>query len=167
RPTWDTSEGVLRAGGGPGALEYQKQRYGDLVLQAEVRTRARHANGGLFFRCQPGLFMMGYEAQVYNRCEGGDVSKPATYSTGGIDDRQNARRLVSRDGVPFVETVIAHGNHLATWVNGYQQTDWTDRRPRHDNPRQGLRTEPGTLQLQAHDPATDIEFRAVRVAAWE
>jgi hypothetical protein len=166
QPRWEVNGGVLRAVGGPGALEYQGGRFGDLILQAEVRTRARYANGGLFFRCQPGSFMNGYEAQVHNRCEGGDVARPSRYATGGIDDRQNARRLVSRDGVPFTLTVIARGPHLATWVNGYQVTDWTDTRKKHDNPRQGLRTEPGTIQLQAHDPATDLEFRSVRVAAW-
>jgi hypothetical protein len=67
------------------------------VLQPDVRTRVRHANGGVFFRCQPGLFMMSYEAQVYNRGESSDPSRPARYSTGAIDDRRMARRLVSRD----------------------------------------------------------------------
>ena len=32
-----------------------------------------------------------------------------------------------------------------------------------DNPRQGRRTEPGTIQLQAHDAGTDIEFRDIRI----
>jgi len=107
--------------------------------------------------------MEGYEAQVYDQCEGGDPARPARYATGAIDDRQNARRLVSRDLRAFTLTVIAHGPHLATWVNGHQVTDWTDTRPADENPRRGLRTEPGTIQLQAHDPETDVEFRSARV----
>jgi hypothetical protein len=165
QPRWEVKDGLIHAVGGPGALEYEGSRFGDLVLQVEVRSRAKHTNGGLFFRCMPGSFMNGYEAQVHNRCEGGDPAKPSRYATGGIDDRQNARRLVSRDGVPFVMTVVATGPHLATWINGYQVADWTDTRAKHANPRQGLRTEPGTVQLQAHDPETDLEFRAVRAAA--
>jgi enamine deaminase RidA (YjgF/YER057c/UK114 family) len=163
RPTWTVAEGVLQTVGGPGALEHEG-RYGDLVLQVEARTRAAYTNGGVFIRCQPGLFMMGYETQVYNRCEDNDPSRPVRYSTGSLDDRQLARRLVSRDGEPFTMTILARGPHLATWVNGVQLTDWTDDRPRDDNPRKGLRTEPGAVQLQAHDAGTDLEFRTIRIA---
>jgi hypothetical protein len=166
RPQWRVEEGALRATGGPGALEPAGQ-YADFVLQVDVRTRAAYANGGVFLRSRPGDFMNGYEAQIYNRCEENDPGKPSTYSTGSIDDRQLARRLVSRDGETFRMTVIAVGPHIATWVNGYQLTDWTDTREKHDNPRQGLRLEPGTIQLQAHDPATDVEFRAVLVSELE
>ncbi len=64
---------------------------------------------------------------------------------------------------PFTLTVIADDRHLATWVDGDQVTDWSDDRPADDNPRRGLRTRAGTIQLQAHDPQTDVEFRSVRV----
>ena len=92
------------------------------------------------------------------------IAQPAQYSTGAIDDRQLARRLVSRDLEPFTMTVIAIGPHIATWVNGYQTADWTDTRDKHENPREGLRLEAGTIQLQAHDPQTDLEFRRISIA---
>jgi enamine deaminase RidA (YjgF/YER057c/UK114 family) len=164
-PKWTIENGVLHAVSGPGALEYQGRPFGDMILQVEARMNGRHSNGGLFFRSVPGQFMNGYEAQLYNRCLDGDPGRPATWATGAIDDRQNARRLVSRDGEWLTMTVIAHGPHLATWVNGYQTVDWTDTRAKHDNPRQGLRLEPGTIQLQAHDAGTDITFRKVAAAA--
>jgi enamine deaminase RidA (YjgF/YER057c/UK114 family) len=163
RPTWTVADGTLQAVGGPGAMEYHARPFGDLVLQLDVRTRVRHANGGLFFRSIPGDFMNGYEAQIYNRAENGDPSRPAHHSTGAIDDRQSARRLISRDHQFFKMTVIAHGPHIATWVNGHQLTDWTDPRPPHDNPRQGLRVKPGTIQFQAHDPGTNLEFKNIQV----
>ena len=163
---FDEKAGTLVATGGPGAMEYQGGRFGDFILQVEARSLAKHTNGGVFFRTIPGSFMNGYEAQIYSRCIDNDPAKPFKWATGAIDDRQNARRLVSRDGVPFVMTVIANGPHLATWVNGYQTTDWTDSRPAHENPRQGLRVEPGTIQLQAHDADTRLEFRRVDAAAW-
>ena len=56
--------------------------------------------------------MNGYEAQVFNACYDGDPAKPARWSTGAIDDRQMARRLVSRDGQTFTMTVIADGPNL-------------------------------------------------------
>jgi hypothetical protein len=144
-------------------MEYHARQFGDLVLQLDIRTRIRHANGGVFFRSIPGDFMNGYEAQIYNRAENGDPSCPAHYSTGAIDDRQSARRLISRDHQFFKMTIIATGPHIATWINGHQLTDWTDPRPPHDNPRQGLRIKPGTIQLQAHDPGTDVEFKNIRI----
>src|SRR5262245_2235986 len=162
RPVWKATNGILEAVGGPGALEHP-QLFGDVLIQVEVRSRNRHANGGIFFRSIPGDFMNGYEAQIHSACEGGDPSKPWEYATGGLDDRQNARRLVSRDFQPFVMTIIADGTRIATWVNGYQTVEWNDTRPRDDNPRRGRRLEAGTIQLQAHDPATDLEFRKIAV----
>lgn len=160
---WTIADGTLLAVGGPGAVELDG-RYGDLVIQIEVRMRAKLVNGGLFFRSIPGQFMNGYEAQLFNGCYKEDPAQPARYSTGAIDDRLLARRLVSRDLEPFVMTVIAVGPHISTWVNGYQTVDFTDTRAPHANPREGLRVEPGTIQLQAHDPETDIEFRRVEIA---
>jgi hypothetical protein len=42
-------------------------------------------------------------------------------------------------------------------------SDWTDERPPHGNPREGLRTEPGALSIQGHDPTTDLMFRNIRL----
>lgn len=166
RPVWSVDDGILHAIGGPGCVEYEGRRFGDFVLQLDARTNRRHANGGVFFRAIPGDFMNGYEAQVFNRSENGDPSRPARWSTGGIDDRMNARRMVSRDGEFFRMTVIARARHIATWVNGHQQVDWIDAREPDSNPREGLRLEPGAIQLQAHDPGTDVEFRRIEAAAW-
>jgi hypothetical protein len=152
-----------RAVGGPGCLELPGL-YGDFILQLDVVCNKPLTNGGVFVRCRPGDFLNGYEAQVFNACLDGDPSKPVGYSTGGIDDRQDARRVVSRDRVPFTLTVVADGPHLATWVNGVQVADWTDTRPPNDNAREGLRLEPGTIQLQAHDKNTDVEYSNIRLA---
>lgn len=161
QPEWNVIDGTVQVVGGPGCLEYSERPFGDLVLQLQVRTRVRHGNGGVFFRAIAGDFLNGYEAQVYNKAEDGDPSRPSVWSTGSIDDRQLARRLPSRDREFFSYTIIAHGSHIATWVNGMQLVDWTDDRPEHENPRSGRRTKPGAIQLQAHDPGSDLEFRAI------
>ena len=75
--------------------------------------------------------------------------------------------LADAIGGPKTSTVIAGAKQSlagATLVNGYQVTDWTDDRKPDPNPRRGLRTEPGTISLQAHDPTTNIRFRNLRIA---
>ena len=66
----------------------------------------------------------------------------------------------------FGYTVIAHGNHIATWVNGYQAADFTDTRKVGKNARRQCRLEGGVISLQGHDPTTNLSFRHVRVAEY-
>lgn len=120
---WTFTEGRIRAVGGPGCVELQAdgkaRELGDFILQAEVTTHRPLTNGGIFFRAIAGDFMNGYEAQVFNGCLEENARKPSTWSTGAIDDRMNARRVVSRDGTPFYYTIHARGPHLAVWINGF------------------------------------------------
>lgn len=161
---WTWRPGVVEVRGGPEALEYAPANspalFGDFLTQVVVVTRRADTNGGLFIRNEPGKTMMGYEIQLHHAWYDPAGSRHG-YTTGGIDDRQQARTAVSADFVPCRVTVVAHGPHFATWVNGYQTADWTDTRAPHANPRQGQRLEPGTLQLQAHDPETHLEFHGV------
>ena len=158
-----TDEGHLNVKNGPGQLETEG-RFADLVLQLEVFSNGKHLNSGIFFRSIPGEFWNGYESQIQNGYKDGDRTKPADFGTGAIYRRQPARRVVPDDFEWFSKTVIAHGAHIATWVNGYQVVDWTDTRAAHVNPRNGLRTEAGTLIIQGHDPTTDLSFRNIKVA---
>jgi hypothetical protein len=167
RPIWTMRGNALRVEGGPASLEFEGEMFGDVAVQADVRTRSVHSNGGLFFRCVPGEFIQGYEAQIHNRCIDNNPAHPFRYCTGGIDDRQDARRLVSRDFETFRLTVVAVGRQVSTWVNGVQVTDWNDGREPDANPRKGSRIEPGTIQIQAHDPATDYEVHRVLAVPWD
>lgn len=157
-----TDEGWLNVRDGRGLLE-TKATYGDFVLQLECISHAPRLNSGIFFRCIPGDFMMGYESQIHNGFEDGDRTRPADCGTGGIFRRQDARRVVADDGQWFHKTLIATGAHMAVWVDGYQVSDWTDTREADPNPRRGLRTEPGTIQIQGHDPTTNLSFRNLRI----
>jgi len=158
-----TDEGFLNVKDGRGQLETEG-KYGDFVLQLECITHAPNLNSGFFFRCIPGDLMMGYESQIHNGFENNDRTQPMDCGTGGIFRRQNARRVVADDLKWFHKTLIADGSRIAAWVNGYQVSDWTDEREPHENPRKGLRLEPGTIMIQGHDPTTDISFRNLRVA---
>jgi hypothetical protein len=158
-----SADGTLDVRDGKGQLE-TKQSYGNFVLQLQCMTKAKHLNSGIFFRCIPGDVMMGYECQIHNGFKNGDRRQPMDCGTGGIFRRQNARIVAADDLIWFHQTLIADGPHIAAWVNGYQVSDWVDERVPHENPRKGLRLEPGTIMIQGHDPTTDISFRGIKIA---
>ena len=144
-----------------GCIE-SEQQFGDFVLQLECISHAPSLNSGLFFRCIPGEFMNGYESQIHNGFLNNDRTQPVDCGTGGIFRRVNARLVNATDKEWFTKTIIASGDHISVWVNGYQVTDWTDERKPNANPRSGLRLEKGTLQIQGHDPTTNLSFRNLR-----
>lgn len=177
-------DGAINIKDGPGDLQTEKQ-FGDFLLQMECISHGKHLNSGVFFRCRPNEYQNGYEAQVRNEFTDKPTQKylleeydPATnkllgkkeamftavdFGTGAIYRRQPARKEMSKDGEWFTMTVAAHGNHIATWVNGVQVTDWFDHRPKSDNARTGCRLEAGHISLQGHDPTTNLSFRNFRI----
>jgi hypothetical protein len=180
-----TDEGWINVKDGPGDLQTEGQ-WADFVLQLECISNGKHLNSGIFFRALPDQYQQGYEAQIRN--EFTDEAKqeytveefdPKThqsiekrkvksvavdYGTGAIYRRQPARKRMSKDGEWFTMTVVAHGRHLATWVNGVQVADWTDNRALNANARNGCRVEQGCISIQGHDPTTDLSFRNLRIA---
>jgi hypothetical protein len=180
-----TSEGWLNIKDGPGDLQTDGQ-WADFVLQLDCISNGKHLNSGVFFRCRPGEYQQGYEAQIRNQftveptqeytLEEYDAKTgertgtkkvkytAVDYGTGAIYRRQPARREVAKDNEWFTMTLVAHGRHMAVWVNGIQVTDWTDNRPLRDNARNGCRLEKGPISLQGHDPTTDLSFRNLRIA---
>jgi hypothetical protein len=155
-----TPEGWLNVKDGPGDLQTEKQ-FGDFVLQLECISNGQWLNSGIFFRCLPGQYQQGYEAQVRNQWLG-DRTKPVDFGTGAVYRRQAARKVVSSDREWFTMTVLARGPHIATWVNGYPVADFTDTRPPAENARQGAKTGAGAISIQGHDPTTDLSFRNIR-----
>jgi hypothetical protein len=177
--------GELNLKNGPGDLQTEGQ-WGDFVLQLECLSNGKRLNSGVFFRCRPGEYQQGYEAQIHNgwsdkpkrytveefdpsthqlKDKRNVLSRAMDYGTGAIYRRVPARKEVAKDFEWFTMTVVAHANHFATWVNGVQQVDWTDNRPPNDNARNGFRRAAGPISLQGHDPTTDLSFRNLRIAA--
>ena len=158
-----SSAETLDVRNGRGQLETEAQ-FGDFVLQLECFTAGNGLNSGVFFRSLPGELTNGYECQIQNAFKDDDRTKPVDCGTGGFYRRQGARMVNANDREWFLMTLAADGPHMAAWVNGVQVSDWIDVRPPHDNPRTGLRTAPGTLILQGHDPTTDLSFRNLQAA---
>jgi hypothetical protein len=161
---WDvTKDGELSLKTGPGDLVSEKE-FDNFVLQIECKTLGESLNSGVFFRCIPGQYQNGYEAQIHNGYIDKDRTKPKDFGTGAIYRRIPARKVVANDNEWFTMTVVADGKHIATWVNGYQTVDWTDERKENENPRNGYRAAKGPLSLQGHDPTTNLLFRNIRIA---
>ncbi len=178
-------DGAITVKNGPGDLQTDT-KHGNFILQLECKSNGKYLNSGVFFRCKANEYQNGYEAQVHNNFSA-DPPKEYTveeydpethkllakkktrsaavdFGTGAIYRRVPARKGAAKDGEWFTMTVVAQGNHFATWVNGVQQVDWTDNRPPSDNPRTGFRREAGHISLQGHDPTTDLSFRNLRIA---
>lgn len=156
-----TENGEINVKDGRGSLE-SEAKFGDFVLQWDCISHAKELNSGIFFRCIPGEITNGYECQIHNGYLNGDRTQPKDFGTGGIYRRIKARKVMADDLVWFHQTLIADGANIACWVNGYPVTMWTDDRQPNNNPREGLRVEAGTLQLQGHDPTTNLTFRHIR-----
>jgi len=159
-------DGTIHVQNGAGFLETEPT-FGDFVLQADYRTNGDDLNSGIFFRAMPGTEEApshGYEFQIHNGYKEDDPRQPVDSGTGAIFRRVPARRVVSQDRAWNTITLNASGPRFATWVNGYQTADWEDPREPNENPRRGLRLEPGHLSLQGHDPTTDLNFRRLLAA---
>ena len=157
-----TPESYLNVKNGNGDLQTETA-YGDFIFQLDIISNGQHLNSGVFFRAQPGQFWSGYESQIRNQWQDNDRTKPVDFGTGGIYNRQPARRVISTDHQWFTKTIVAHGPHMSVWIDGIQVSDFTDTRSPSNNARQGYRAEPGVISLQGHDPTTDLSFRNLRV----
>jgi hypothetical protein len=179
-----TDQGVLNVKDGPGDLQ-TVGKYQNFILQLECISLGKHLNSGVFFRCRANEYQNGYEAQIRNQFTAEPAQQyviedydPKThelvgkktiqstavdYGTGAIYRRVPARKQMSKDGKWFGMTILADGNHLATWVNGVQVVDWRDNRPRSDNARKGCKLDAGHLSIQGHDPTTNLSFRNLRI----
>lgn len=156
----------IRVTNGPGFLE-TRDAWVDFVLQGQAKTNGDGLNSGIFFRALPGTAEApsnGYEFQIHNAFKNGDPTQPADFGTGAIYRRQPARRIVSRDEEWFAFALVAAGPRFQSWVNGYPVLTWIDDRAPDENPRRGQRLAAGHISLQGHDPTTDLQFRAIRIA---
>ena len=153
-----SKDGELQVKNGPGDLQTTK-KYDNFLLQLDCKTNGKFLNSGIFFRCMDGQYQNGYECQIQNAFKDNDRTKPLDFGTGAIYRRQAATKIVANDLEWFTLTLVADGDTFATWVNGTPVLVWKDERPKDENPRKGLRLDPGHLSIQGHDPTTDILFK--------
>ena len=61
---------------------------------SSARRNGKALNSGIFFRCIPGQYQNGYEAQIQNGFKDDDRTKPVDFGTGAIYRRVPARKVV-------------------------------------------------------------------------
>src|SRR5205085_917540 len=74
-------KGELTIKDGNGDIQTEGE-WDDFVLQLEIKSNGPHLNSGVFFRCLPGEFWSGYEAQVRNEWISDVILKDGTKLTG-------------------------------------------------------------------------------------
>ena len=155
-------DGALNIKDGNGQIE-TADTFRNFTMQLDIISNGKHLNSGVFFRTPPGVFWKGYESQVRNQWQGDDRAKPVDYGTGGNYGNQPARMVVPSDHEWFTKTVVSDGNHAAVWINGYQVSDYTDYRAISGNAdgKNGYVPDAGTINLQGHDPTTDLSFKNI------
>lgn len=157
------AEDGLQLVGGLGQIQ-SNDDFGDFFLQAAYTLAEPEVNSGIFFRCIRDNMLDGYECQVNHATEDGDSLRPADAGAGAIFRRQNARIVIGDGTTKTHLTILANGPQIVTWVNGVQVADFYDSREPNDNPRRGLRTEPGPVSIQAHDPGTKVTFHKLQIS---
>jgi len=122
-----------------------KAKYKDFVLETYVRAR-KHSNGGIFFRSEGSGQKPHYEIQIHD-VEG------AVYPTGSLYGIQRAKypRLVPEQW--FLFQLFVKGPHCVIRINGENVVDY----PKLD------RLEAGHVLLQAHQSASWIEYKHLRI----
>lgn len=161
--TVDGSEEGVRLQGGLGQLQSKKD-FGDFFLQASYTLAKPEVNSGIFFRCIRDNMLDGYECQVNHAIEGDDPLRPADAGAGAIFRRQPARMVMGDGTTKTYISILANGPQIVTWVNGIQVADFVDTRDPDENPRRGLRLDPGPISIQAHDSTTDVTFHSLTIS---
>ncbi len=157
-------DGMLKVLDGPGQIETEEV-FRDFILQLDIISNGDHLNSGVFFRGPPGVWWRGYEAQIRNQWMRDDRTRPVDYGTGGIYGVNPARKVTSSDYEWFTMTVVVNDNHMAVWLDDYQVADYLDTRPVHPGAdgKNGYVPDAGTIHLQGHDPATDLDFKNIHI----
>jgi hypothetical protein len=128
-------------------------------LSALVRTQPG-ANSGLYFHTafqDEGWPSKGYEVQVNNTQ--GDWRR-----TGGLYAVADVREAPAKDGQWFLMEVRVEGKHVVVKVDGKTTADYVEPDDvKRDPSLAGRLIARGTFALQAHDPGSEVAFKALRV----
>jgi hypothetical protein len=156
-------DGTIVAGGGSLArLSYvgpvNQHDFRNFELKVEVMAKPG-SNGGVFFHTGPqsNSLKRGYEAQVCNSC--GD-----TRQTGSLLVVEDLDKSPVKDDEWFEYHIHVTGKRIVLKVNGKTTVDYTvpvnSKRP---DSWEGRVLSHGLIALQAHDPASTVLYRNIRV----
>ncbi len=134
----------------------ENAQFKDFDFKAEVLTHPK-ANSGIYLHTrvsEKGWPDRGYECQVNNTHS--DPKK-----TGGLYAVADVMNVPpAKDDEWFTYEISARGKRITIKINGKVTTDYTEPA---DLNRPDRHLASGTFALQAHDPASRVEYRNVQV----
>lgn len=149
-------DGALAAKGaeGLGLLYYEARPFRDFTLQVEWKVGTQCSNSGIFLRFpeksdDPWYSVKnGYEVQI-DDCD----KRGLKNQTGSIYDFSPATKLASKPAGEWnLYEITVVGQRYTVTLNGQKVNEF-----------EGTRGREGYIGLQAHDPASRVWFRSVRV----
>lgn len=129
-------------------------QFRNFELEVEALTRPG-ANSGVFFHTRwqdEGWPAHGYEAQV-NSTHGDEIKSGSLYGVVKVNPAPTV------DDRWYVMNVRVVGRRITVKIDGRTVVDWLEP----EGTSGARRLSSGTFALQAHDPASEVRYRAVRV----
>jgi len=166
-PGWTLAEGVLVRSGSGGGYIWTQKRYGDFVLELEVKTRG---NSGIFFRTDnvKDPVQTGLELQILTQggpdqrkgfCSIYDVQAPSKVVTCGMDQW---RHLTLRCNDNVVRVLLdgeqVNELDLNQWTQAHKNPDGSPnkyKRPIKDYAREG--------HIGFQDHGSEVRYRNIRI----
>lgn len=158
--TWKIQDGAIVARGQRSHLYYvgDSKPFKNFELKVDVMTET-NSNGGIYFHTKyqdSDWPHVGFETQVNNTHS--DWKK-----TGSLYDVVNVKESAAKDNQWWTQHIIVKGNQVTVNVDGkavMQYTEPADLKPGKDFTR---KLDEGTFALQAHDPASVVRYKNIRV----
>ena len=151
-------EGELVVRGERGHLFYvgpvEQAQFRNFELEVEALTKPS-ANSGVFFHTRwqdEGWPAAGYEAQV-NSTHGDEIKSGSLYGVVKVNPAPTV------DDRWYTMNVRVVGRRISVRIDGKLVVDWLEP----ENVEGDRRLSRGTFALQAHDPGSEVRYRAVRV----
>lgn len=163
--SFKVEKGLLICSGPRSHLFYQKDKYKNFELEAEIMTDPG-ANSGIFFHTEfkenewPGK---GYEIQI-NNTNGGAGNHREREKTGSLYGIRNVYYQYLNDNEWFNLRIRVVENHIGIFLNDVLVVDYIEpENPWRSDIQKNRLIGEGLIALQAHDEKSRVYFRTVRV----
>ena len=159
--SWKVEDGAIVAHGNRSHLFYDDdgKPFKNFHLKAEVKTTPG-SNGGIYFHTKyqdEGWPKYGFECQV-------NITHKDPKKSSGLYSVQDVFDPPVKDNEWYTQEIVVKGRKISLSLNGKTLVDYTE--PENQKAASAQferRLGEGTFALQAHDPASTVYFRKLRV----
>ena len=167
--SWSIQDGAITTGGNRSHLFYDgevaKHNFKNFEFMAEVKTTPG-SNSGIYVHTKfqdTDFPASGYELQVINSNTPGTGYRE-NKMTGSIYAVRNTWKSPAKDNEWFEYRILVSGKTIQTFINGKLTCEYTEsENPFRANDKKGRLLSSGTFALQAHDPASIVQYRSLKV----